>query len=91
MLSENRGLLIDFGDADGFKKSFLYLIENPEECNIMRKKAYGFGRKMTWENVGVEYNSVFNKALENSIAHPKIQKRYNILPNQLFEAKLDYL
>jgi glycosyltransferase involved in cell wall biosynthesis len=63
MLSDNRGLLVDFGDTDYFKKSFLYLIENPEECDIMRKKVYDFGRKMTWENVGMEYNAVFSQML----------------------------
>jgi glycosyltransferase involved in cell wall biosynthesis len=74
MLSDNRGLLVDFGDADGFKKSLLYLIENPEECDNMRKKAYDFGRKMTWENVGGAYNTIFRKALKNENTYPKIQK-----------------
>jgi glycosyltransferase involved in cell wall biosynthesis len=78
MLSDNRGLLVDFGDTDGFKKSILYLIENPEECNIMRKKAYDFGRKMTWENVGIEYNAVFSQVLKNYNTYPKIQNIFNI-------------
>jgi glycosyltransferase involved in cell wall biosynthesis len=78
MLSDNRGLLVDFGDTDGFKKSFLYLIENPKEYNIMRKKAYDFGRKMTWENVGVEYNSVFRQISKNYNTDPKIQNVFNI-------------
>jgi len=91
MLSENRGLLVDFGDTDGFKKSLLYLIENPEECNGMRKKAYDFGRKMTWKNVGKEYNTVFDKALKNYNTHPGIQNRFNFLPIQLPEIKLDHL
>jgi glycosyltransferase involved in cell wall biosynthesis len=91
MLSENRGRLVDFGDTDGFKKSLLYLIENPEECNGMRKKAYDFGRKMTWKNVGKEYNTVFTKALKNYNIHPEMQNRFNFLPIQLPEIKLDHL
>jgi len=91
MLSENRGLLVDFGDTAGFKESLLYLIENPEECNNMRKKAYDFGRQMTWKNVGKEYSTVFSKALKNYNTYPKIQNRFNFLPNQLPEVKLDYL
>jgi glycosyltransferase involved in cell wall biosynthesis len=91
MLSDNRGLLVDFRDADGFKKSLLYLIENPEERNIMRKKAYDFGRKMTWENVGKEYTVVFHKALNNYKTYPKMQNRFNFLPNHLPEVKLDHL
>ena len=91
MLSDNRGLLVDFGDTAGFKNSLLYLIENPDECNGMRKKAYDFGRKMTWENVGKEYNTVFIKALKNYNTYPGIHNRFNFLPNQLPEVKLDHL
>ena len=91
MLSDNRGLLVDFRDTEGFKKSLLYLIENPEERNIMRKKAYDFGRKMTWGNVGKEYTAVFHKALKNYVTYPKIQNRFNFLPNQLPEVKLDHI
>jgi hypothetical protein len=91
MLSDNRGLLVDFRDTDGFKKSLLYLIENPEQCNNMRKKAYDFGRKMTWKNIGKQYNTVFRKALKNYSTYPIVQNRFNFLPNQLPEVKLDHL
>jgi glycosyltransferase involved in cell wall biosynthesis len=82
MLSDNRGLLVDFGDADGFKESLLYLIENPEECDDMRKKAYDFGRKMTWENVGKEYNTIFSKALKNENTYPKIHTIFSFHSEQ---------
>ena len=82
MLSDNRGLLVDFGDTDGFKKSLLYLIENPEECDNMRKKAYDFGRKMTWENVGREYNTIFSNALKNENTYPKIHKIFSFHSEQ---------
>ncbi|HII79191.1 MAG TPA: glycosyltransferase, partial [Methanosarcina sp.] len=91
MLSDNRGILVDFGDKDGFKNSLLYLLENPDECNNMRKKAYDFGRKMTWKNIGKEYNAVFAKTLKNYNTYPRIQNRFNFLPDQLPEVKLDYL
>ncbi len=90
MLSDNRGLLVDFGDAGGLRKSLLHLIENPEECDKMRKKAYDFGRKMTWKNVGKQYNKVFTRALKNYSAY-STSKKFNFLPNHLPEVKLDYL
>jgi hypothetical protein len=90
MLSDNRGLLVDFGDFDGFKKSLLYLIENPQKCNIMRQNAYYFGRKMTWNNVGKEYTTIFHKALHNYNTYPKIRDRFSFLPNKLPEVKLDH-
>ena len=82
MLSDNRGLLVNFGDADGFKKSLLHLIENPEECDNMRKKAYEFGRKMTWQNVGGEYNTIFSKALKDENTYPKIHKIFSFHSEQ---------
>ena len=91
MLSDNRGLLVDFGDTEGFKKSLLYLIENPEKFNIMRENAYYFGRKMTWENVGKEYTTVFHETLNNYTTYPKIRNIVNFLPNKLFEVKADHL
>jgi glycosyltransferase involved in cell wall biosynthesis len=90
MLSDRRGLLVDFGDTTGFRESLLHLIENPEECDNMRKKAYDFGRKMTWKNVGKQYNMVFTRALKNYSAYSTM-KKFNFLPNLLPEIKLDYL
>jgi len=82
MLSDNRGLLVDFGDSEGFKNSLLLLIENPEDCEDMRKKAYAFGRKMTWENVGREYNTIFSNALKNENTYPKIHKIFSFHSEQ---------
>ena len=90
MLFDNCGLLVDFGNVDGFKKSLLYLIENLEKCNIMRENAYYFGRKMTWKNVSEEYITVFNKALNNYTTYPKIQNIFNLLPNKLPEVKVGH-
>ena len=64
MLADNRGLLVDFNETSGFTKALLSLIENPKECKEMRLRAYDFGRKMTWKNVGREYNTVFSKTLK---------------------------
>lgn len=91
MLSDNRGLLVDFGNTNGFKESLLHLIESPEECDNMRKKAYDFGRKMTWKNVGKQYNTVFTRALKNYSAYSSTSNKFSFLPNQLPEVKLDYL
>jgi hypothetical protein len=75
-------LLVDFGDTDGFKKSLLHLIENPEECDNMRKKAYDFGREMTWQNVGGEYNTIFSTVLRNENIDPKVQKIFSFHSEQ---------
>ncbi len=91
MLSDKRGLIVDFGNTNGFKKSLLHLIENPEECDNVRKKAYDFGRKMTWKNVGKQYNTVFTKALKNYNTYLGTSNKFSFLPSQMPEVKLDYL
>ena len=50
-----------------------------------------FGRKMTWENVGKEYTTVFHETLNNYIPYPKIRNIVNFLPNKLPEVKVDQL
>jgi len=55
MLQEGRGKLVDFGDIKGLQQAIIDLIENEIERHQMRKKAYEFGRSMTWKNVAREY------------------------------------
>jgi glycosyltransferase involved in cell wall biosynthesis len=82
MLADNRGLLVDFNDTNGFTRAILSLIENPKECKEMRRRAYDFGRKMTWKNVGGEYKTIFRKALKKYNADPKIQNIVSFHPEQ---------
>ena len=82
MLADNRGLLVDFNDTNGFTKALLSLIENPKECKDMRRRAYDFGRKMTWKNVGGEYNTIFSKALKNENTYPKIHEIFSFNSEQ---------
>lgn len=78
MLSNNRGLLVDFNNARGFTEAIMHLIENPKECREIRQKAYNFGRKMTWENVGKEYSAIFSQVLTNYGTYPIIQNIFNL-------------
>jgi glycosyltransferase involved in cell wall biosynthesis len=82
MLADNRGLLVDFNDTNGFTRAILSLIENPKECKEMRRRAYDFGRKMTWKNVGGEYKTIFTKALKKYNTCPKIQNILRFHPEQ---------
>jgi len=49
----------------------------------MRKKAYEFGRKMTWQNVGREYKTIFSKALKNENICPEIHKIFSFNSKQV--------
>lgn len=92
MLVDGRGMLVDFKDSEGFSTSLIHLIDNPEECHQMRRKAYDFGRQMIWSNVGKEYVSVFMQALEEyTEPAAAIEADFFLQPEQLPKTNLEYM
>jgi glycosyltransferase involved in cell wall biosynthesis len=59
VLAEDRGILVPFEDPDAMQSGILRLLTNPGELEKMRKRAYEFGRRMTWPNVGKSYVRLF--------------------------------
>lgn len=65
LLANGRGRLFDFNDSDGLSAVLLELLDNPEGLKNLRKKAYDYGRKITWPKTGEKYVAVANKILED--------------------------
>ena len=65
LLANGRGKLFDFNDSDGLSAILLELLDNPEELKNLRKKAYDYGRKITWPKTGEKYVAVAKKILED--------------------------
>ncbi len=63
MLAEERGRLVDFGDVKGLSQAIIELIEDEAKRHQIRKRAYEFGRKMIWREVGREYLKLFHTVL----------------------------
>lgn len=91
MLADNRGLLVDFNDTEGFTKALLSLIENPKACKEMRMRAYDFGRKMTWKSVGGEYNNVLHNVLSKYVTSHNIRNRFSFIPIEFPEVNINHL
>jgi glycosyltransferase involved in cell wall biosynthesis len=64
MLSDHRGIIVDFGDAQGLSDALVNLIEDPVTRNKMRKKAYEYGRLMIWREVARRYVELFHEVLK---------------------------
>jgi glycosyltransferase involved in cell wall biosynthesis len=64
VLSDGRGILVDFGDVEALSQALLSLLSNPAACQKMRKKAYEFGRQMIWKEVGRHYSKLFEDVFE---------------------------
>ncbi len=62
LLEDGRGRLVDFGDSQGIAANIIELLRNRRKCLAMRKRAYAFGRKMTWRNVGTSYWKLLSEA-----------------------------
>lgn len=69
VLSAGRGILVPFRDSKAIADSILDLLDNPEKRNNMEKKAYEFGRLMTWSNVALQHLDLFKAMMEENNNH----------------------
>lgn len=93
ILANNRGRLVDFGDVDGLAQHLRELLANDTVRQQMRKRAYDFGRQMTWHNVATQYGQLFDKvsAAHVTRAVPSQVRPKPALRLSLPEARLDHL
>jgi len=84
LLADGRGRLVDFRSPAEFATAINDLIENNEEREAMRRRAYAFGRKMIWSSVGKEYLRLFE-----DIAIPRHSQFWNFNTKLLQQAKLN--
>jgi len=63
LLSDSRGVLVDFNDVKGMAEALNHLIADPIRRNKMRKAAYEYGRTMVWREVGRQYVEMFLQML----------------------------
>jgi glycosyltransferase involved in cell wall biosynthesis len=63
LLANGRGKLVPFGDSKALARTINRLIENEAMRHQMRKRAYKFGRQMTWPEVGRAYVELFRQTV----------------------------
>lgn len=61
VLSDGRGILVDFQDVDGMASSLTKILSDPEMREQMESKAYKYGRRAAWFNVAIDYLDLFHK------------------------------
>jgi len=69
LLADGRGKLFDFNDSEGLSTILMELLDNPDLLKNLRKKAYDYGRKITWPRTGEKYIAVAKKILKDK---PKV-------------------
>lgn len=63
VLSNGRGVLIPFRNSEAIAKTVIQLWEEPEKKEEIEKKAYEYGRLMTWANVAMRHLDLFRTIL----------------------------
>jgi len=63
LLAEGRGRLFNFNDSDELSGIFMDLLDHPEVLKELRKKAYDYGRTITWPKSGGKYVALVKKIL----------------------------
>ena len=64
LLAERRGRLTPFDDATALAQNLSELIADTDEREAMQRRAYAYGRQMTWASVGARYREVFREVVE---------------------------
>jgi len=59
LLAHGRGFLVDFRDADSISETITTLLDDPDLRRSTERRAYRFGRQMTWPHVANEYGRLF--------------------------------
>lgn len=68
-LSEGKGVLVPFKDSGSIANAVLDLLENPQKKLEIEKKAYQYGRLMTWSNVALQHLDLFQTILKPNNNH----------------------
>lgn len=63
VLDGDRGILVPFRDSRAIAEAVLNSWHNPEKMREIQKRAYSFGRTMTWSNVAMRYLDLFTALL----------------------------
>ena len=69
LLAHGRGFLVKFRDAESVAETITALLDDPALRSSTERRAYRYGRQMTWNNVAGDFGKLFSSLL------PPVQQR----------------
>ena len=94
LLADDRGRLIPFQDHDALAREVIDLLDHPDELLAIQERAYNYGRKMIWSDVGRRYLDTFAQAKRQRLRKNIPEHRLETLglrQQRLPEIKLNHL
>lgn len=64
LLAYGRGKLFDFGDSKTLADILIQLFDNPLKLDQLRRKAYNYGRKTSWPEIGIRYLKLISQSIK---------------------------
>ena len=68
LLAEGRGQLFNFGDYEALTNIVNELLDNPDELELLQKRAFDYGLHIAWPKIGYQYLSVFKQIIDEDKA-----------------------
>jgi glycosyltransferase involved in cell wall biosynthesis len=90
LLADGRGRLFDFNNFNQLAQILLELLDRPDVLKTLRKKAYDYGRNITWPKIGHKYVEAAEKIVAEKPVKV-VQKETNIDPLMLPEFNLAHI
>lgn len=90
LLADGRGRLFDFNNFNQLAEILLELLDKPDVLKTLRKKAYDYGRNITWPKIGKKYVDAAEKIVAQKPVKV-VQKETNIDPLMLPEFSLAHV
>ena len=88
LLAEDRGKFFDFGDSHDLAKVLNGLLDNPFEIKAIRERAFAYGKKMYWKEIGKQYYQLFSLVISS---HSFLKKEPKDLCSVIPEFSLDHI
>jgi glycosyltransferase involved in cell wall biosynthesis len=66
LLAGGIGRLFNFNDSEELSKIFMDLLDNPEVLKDLRKKAFDYGKTITWPKSGGKYNDLAAQIIKDN-------------------------
>ena len=79
LLANEKGILFDFHNSNQLSDILIELLDNPKKRLQIRKRAYDYGREITWPKIGVKYNNLIENVVIEGL---KVDKK-EVIPFDL--------